>query len=89
MEVVDIIGYLACLTMILGYFPQAIKTIRTRKTDDISLGTFLLMAIGSIFFAIQGYMLGNMPLLITNLFTSSLSSIVFGIKMYNDYIKKR
>lgn len=86
---VTFIGYTACVAMVLGYLPQTIRTIRTRSTDDIAFGTFLLMGIGGICFAIQGYLTGNIPLLITNLITSSLSAIIFAIKIYNDYFKKK
>lgn len=85
----DIVGYAACICMILGYMPQAIYTIRTRDTDGIALPTFLLMGLGGIFFIIQGIMIDNPPLYITNIVTSASSIIVFGIKMYNDYFKKK
>ncbi len=81
----DIIGYIASVCMVFGYLPQTIHTIKTRKTDDIAVGTFLLMGIGGFFFGVQGLMLGNMPLLITNIITFTLSAIIFGIKMYNDH----
>ena len=84
MELSDIIGYLASICMVFGYLPQTIHTIRTRKTDDIAVGTFLLMGIGGFFFGLQGFLLGNISLLITNIITFSLSAITFGIKMYND-----
>ncbi len=87
MEWSDIIGYIASVCMVFGYLPQAIHTVRTRKTDDIALGTFLLMAIGGFFFGLQGYMLGNLPLLLTNILTFSSSAIIFGIKIHNDYFK--
>ena len=48
----DIIGYIASVCMVLGYLPQTIHTIKTRKTDDIALGTFLLMGIGGFFFGL-------------------------------------
>ncbi len=83
----DIVGYLASVCLIFGYLPQAIYTMRTRKTDDIAMGTFLLMGIGALFFAVQGIMLGNVPLLITNIVTFISSAIIFGIKMYNDYFR--
>lgn len=86
---VDIIGYAAAICMVFGYFPQAIYTIRTRDTDGIALPTFLLMFLGSVFFMIQGFMLGNVPLWITNLITGTSSAIIFGIKMYNDYFEKK
>ena len=86
---VTIIGYAAAICMVFGYLPQAIYTIRTRDTEGIALPTFLLMFLGSVFFVIQGFMLGNAPLYITNLITATCSAIDFGIKMYNDYFKKR
>ena len=81
----DIIGYAASICMVLGYLPQTIQTIRTRSTDDIALGTFLLMAVGGLFFCIQGYLLSNWPLFLCNLFTTTMSTIIFAIKMKNDY----
>ena len=81
---------MASISLMLGYLPQAIQTIRTRKTDDIALATFLMMAIGGICFMIQGLMLGKngIFLFVTNLVTTICSAIIFGIKIYNDYIKK-
>ena len=86
---ISIIGYTASICMILGYLPQAIVTIRTRDTDGIALPTFLLLGFGSIFFVIQGIMLGNWPLMITNTITTISSAIVFAIKIHNDRMKKR
>lgn len=84
-----VIGYLAAICMVCGYLPQAIYTIRTRETDGIALPTFLLMGLGSIFFVVQGILLGNLPLVITNVITGASSAIITGIKVYNDYFKKR
>ena len=85
----DIIGYAASICMVLGYMPQAIYTIRTHDTEGIALPTFLMMGLGGIFFAIQGLLLKNWPLFITNVITTVSSAIVFGIKMYNDFFKKK
>ena len=85
----SIVGTAAAVCMILGYLPQAITTIRTRDTDGIAIPTFLMMGLGSLFFVIQGILLSNWPLAITNIITFVCSAIVFGIKMYNDYVKKR
>lgn len=86
---VTIIGYAAAVFMIFGYLPQTIRTIRTRSTDDIAMGTFLCMGLGSICFMIQGIMLGNIPLVITNALTSTMSCIIFVIKMVNDSQKRK
>lgn len=81
----DVIGYSGSICLVLGYLPQAYYTIRTRKTDGIALPTFLLMGFGSLFFTIQGILLGNTPLIICNAVTFICSVIIFGIKVRNDY----
>lgn len=83
-----IVGYLASICMVCGYLPQAIATMRTRDTDGIALPTFLAMGAGSIFFVIQGIMIDNLPLVITNVITAVCSAIIFGIKIYNDHFRK-
>lgn len=88
----QLLGWMASITMILGYLPQAIKTIRTRNTDGIALPTFLMMGIGGACFMMQGIL--HKPdilwaLFVTNLITTACSCIVFSIKIYNDYFKKK
>lgn len=85
----EIIGYAACICMIFGYLPQAIYTIRTNDTDSIAVPTFLLMGLGSLFFVIQGMLLVNYPLLITNVVTGLCSAIIFVMKMRNDWRRRR
>ena len=88
----EICGLIASISMVLGYLPQAIQTIRTRNTEGIALPTFLMMAVGGFCFMLQGLL--HKPeiiwsLFITNLVTTTCSCIVFVIKMYNDYFKKK
>lgn len=85
----NIVGTVASVCMVLGYLPQTVRTIRTRSTDDIATGTFLLMGVGSLLFAVQGALTDNMPLLCANVLTTVMSSIIFGIKMYNDHFRKK
>ena len=88
----EICGLIASISMVLGSLPQAIQTIRTRNTEGIALPTFLMMAVGGFCFMLQGLL--HKPeiiwsLFITNLVTTTCSCIVFVIKMYNDYFKKK
>lgn len=88
----EICGWVASFSMVLGYLPQAIETIRTRNTDGIAVPTFLMMAVGGVCFMLQGIL--HQPdtlwaLFLTNLVTTTCSCIVFSIKMYNDYFKKK
>ena len=61
---------MASITMILGYLPQAIHTIRTRETDGIALPTFLMMGIGSMCFMLQGLL--HKPDMLWALFITNL-----------------
>lgn len=86
----ELIGWIASVSMIFGYLPQALRTIRTRNTDGIALPTFLMMGIGSFCFMLQGIL--HKPdilwaLFLTNLVTTTCSAIVFGIKLWNDFAK--
>lgn len=86
---INIIGWLASICMICGYLPQAIYTIRTRDTDGIALPTFLSMGLGSLFFVIQGFLLDNLPLAVTNVITGGSSAVITVIKLRNDAKKKK
>ena len=85
---IHICGWVASIGLILGYLPQAIQTIRTHNTDGISLPGFIMMAVGGLAFMIQGLLIENYYLFLTNLITFTCSVIIFGIKIYNDYFKK-
>lgn len=92
MSALDVFNLLASICMILGYMPQAIVTIRTRDTDGIALPTFCMMGLGSIFFVVVGFLGGwdnFWGLIVTNIITTVCSLTVFGIKVYNDYFKKK
>jgi MtN3 and saliva related transmembrane protein len=88
----SVFGVIASVCMVLGYLPQAIETIRTRNTEGIALPTFLMMAIGSFAFMMQGLI--HKPeiiwsMFLTNLITTICSCIIFGIKIYNDFFRKK
>lgn len=86
---ITIIGTLAAVCMICGYVPQAYHTIRTRETDAIAMPTFIMLGLGSVFFVVQGFMMDNWPLVVTNLITTVASIIIVIIKINNDHKKKR
>lgn len=89
MDLANIIGSIATICLLCGYIPQTIRTIKTRSTDDIAVGTFLLMGIASVLFCINGFMTENYPLAIANGCTGIMSAIIFGIKIHNDFFRSK
>ena len=72
----DIIGSIAAIAMVFGYLPQTVRTVRTRSTDDIATGTFLMMGFGSACFAVQGILTGKTTLFVTPRDTTPTTSTV-------------
>ena len=43
---VDIFGYFAAILTTAAFLPQLIKTLKTKKADDVSLTTLIMFVMG-------------------------------------------
>jgi len=77
----SLIGIIAAILTTGAFVPQAFKTIRTRKTEDLSLVTFLMIFIGTILWCIYGISIGDKPLIFANGITACLSGIIVAMKI--------
>ncbi len=77
----EFVGYIAGLFTLVGYLPQTIKTIRTRKTRDLSLYTFLIIGLSAICWTIYGVGKATPAIWITNGVVSVCSLIIICIKL--------
>ena len=55
----NIIGFVAAFCTTVAFVPQAIKVYKTKKTDDISFGMFLLMCVGVALWDVYGFIIAN------------------------------
>lgn len=76
----ELIGYIAATLTTLSFFPQALKTLRSRDTKSISLRMYILFTSGVMFWSIYGLMVDDAPVLIANLVTLIPAVIVLLIK---------
>ena len=84
----SIIGLLAAFCTTISFLPQAIKVIRTQKTDSLSLMMYSLFTAGILMWLIYGYLLQDLPMLLANSVTLVLASIILFIiirNKLNDY----
>lgn len=79
----DIIASLAAFFTMIGYVPQAIKTIKSRDTSGISFWMYFCSIVGVIFWLIFGLMIGNVPMIFKNIAVIILGGIVLYIKTIN------
>ena len=80
--IVDIFGYFAAILTTSAFLPQLIKTLKTKKADDVSLTTLIMFIIGVVSWVIYGYKISSTPILIANLITLILNLFILISKLY-------
>jgi len=73
----------------IAFIPQAIKVYKTKHTKDISIGMFLLMSIGLIFWTIYGIMILSYPIIIANVVTIVFAVFILLMKIKFDLLPLR
>ena len=73
-------GYLGGTMTTVAFFPQVVKTLRTRDTRSISLGMYLLFTAGVFFWLVYGIRLGALPMILANGITLLLSFVLLVAK---------
>jgi MtN3 and saliva related transmembrane protein len=84
-----LIGYLAALCTTIAFIPQAIKVYKTKHTQDISIGMFLLMSIGLIFWTIYGIIILSYPIIIANVLTIVFAVFILLMRIKFDLLPLR
>ena len=79
---VDIFGYIAAILTTAAFLPQLLKTLKTKKADDVSLTTLIMFIIGVLSWIIYGYKIASSPILIANLITLILNLSILMSKLY-------
>ena len=79
-----LLGYIGTALTITAFLPQTIKTIRTRKTRDLSLPTYVILVIGALVWTIYGLGTHSTPIVIANCVVFLASSVVVALKLAED-----
>jgi MtN3 and saliva related transmembrane protein len=79
---IDIFGYFAAMLTTAAFLPQLIKTLKTKKADDVSLTTLIMFITGVLSWIIYGYEISSTPILIANLITLILNLLILISKIY-------
>lgn len=81
MKMAQLIGYLAAILTTASFVPQAIKTIRTRNTQGISLVMYIMFSTGVLFWFIYGIAINDIPVLVANAVTLCFAVIILVYKI--------
>jgi MtN3 and saliva related transmembrane protein len=80
MNNLDLIAYLAAFFTMIGYIPQAIKTIKTKDTKAISFWMYFCTTLGVVLWLVFAIMINNIPMILKNITVIILGGIVLWIK---------
>lgn len=84
-----IFGYIAGALTTISFLPQAIKTLKSRDTESISLLMYALFVTGVLFWFIYGVVKQDNTIIIANLVTLLLASPILGLKLQHEWKKFR
>ncbi len=77
----NLIGIVAGTLTTVAFLPQVIRTWRTRRADDISLGMLLLFTTGVALWEIYGLAIGAAPVIAANAVTVVLALAMVVLKL--------
>ena len=78
---IEFFGYFAAILTTLAFLPQLIKTLKTRKAEDVSLITLVMFLTGVFSWIIYGYKISSTPILIANIITFILNLLILIFKI--------
>ena len=79
---IEIFGYFAAVLTTAAFLPQLIKTLKTKKAEDVSLITLIMFITGVGSWIIYGYAISSSPILIANIITFILNLFILIFKVY-------
>jgi MtN3 and saliva related transmembrane protein len=77
----ELIGSIAAVCTTISFVPQAIKTIRSKQTKDISLIMYLLFTTGIALWLAYGILINKMPIILANAVTLVLVIPILVMKL--------
>ncbi len=81
MSYVTLIGFTAGALTTLSFVPQAVKSYRTKRCDDLSAGMLLAFTSGVFLWLLYGLFLHSAPIISANAVTPALLAAIGAMKI--------
>lgn len=81
MELTQIVGNIAAICTTWAFLPQVLQVIKTRDTKSISLWMYIFFIFWVILWLTYWLLLGEIPIILANVFTLILASIILVYKI--------
>ena len=77
---IEILGYMAAGLTTASFLPQAIRTLKTRETEAISLTMYSAFCSGVFLWLVYGLIIKNWPIVVANALTFLFAGIIWFLK---------
>ncbi|GGY46930.1 SemiSWEET transporter [Parvularcula lutaonensis] len=74
-------SFAAAVLTTASFVPQALLVLRTGKTEGISLTMYAMFTVGVACWLVYGAILGSWPMIVANLITLALASLILSLKI--------
>ncbi len=81
MDLITTLGLLAAACTTASFLPQAIKTIRTKQTKDLSFGMYSILTSGIFLWLVYGLFVKDLPIILANGISFVLSATILWQKV--------
>ena len=75
------IGSIAAILTTFAFLPQVVRVVKTKDTESIALGMYVMQVIGITLWLAHGLRIGDLPLILANSVSFLLSGIILVYKL--------
>ncbi|MBI4085923.1 MAG: SemiSWEET transporter [Candidatus Liptonbacteria bacterium] len=79
--IITAIGLVAATLTTAAYLPQAIEITQTKKTDELSLGMYIIATTGVFLWLTYGLLIKDIPIIVANAITFVLTGWILILKI--------
>lgn len=80
-EIASLIGFCAGICTTISFLPQIIRVVRTRKTRDLSLWAYILLACGLFLWVIYGVLVNAIAIILPNIVVGVMCLFIIWMKI--------
>ncbi|MBI5887222.1 MAG: SemiSWEET transporter [Deltaproteobacteria bacterium] len=81
MDRITVLGLFAGTLTTISFIPQVVKAWKSHSTKDVSFWMFLLLTVGVMMWVVYGFLIGSLPVIMTNAVTLVLVFILLVLKI--------
>jgi MtN3 and saliva related transmembrane protein len=81
MNLITVLGLVAGAFTTFAFLPQAIKTIKTKQTSDISLIMYIIINVGVMLWLTYGILRNDLPVILANGIVLVFTLTILGLKI--------